>query len=93
MPANAKILLKNSIDPTYLDQNINDGVVNSAGDAVTIQKVVLVDSSSNPVADINDANPLVVSMGTNAQLTAIKASLNSILAELVLIYGTGVASL
>jgi hypothetical protein len=54
--------LKNPVDPTYLDENINDSLVKSVGKAVCIQKVALVDTSSNPVADINDANPLTVNV-------------------------------
>jgi hypothetical protein len=61
------VQLKNSLDPTYLDQNVSDGNINmSSESAVSIQKCVLVDSSSNPVADINDQNPLVVSNQTNS---------------------------
>lgn len=58
--------LKNSVDPTYLSSNVNDGNIDMLDDGVKISKVVLVDSSSNPVADINDSNPLIVSNPVNS---------------------------
>lgn len=58
------IALKNSLDSTYLNQKVNGSIVKSIGTDVSIQKVVLVDSSSNPVADINDLNPLVISLSS-----------------------------
>jgi len=66
--------LKNPLDPTYLCENITDSSVNKDGKAITIQKVILVDSASNPVLDINDSNPLIVAPPNNAKYDVVSGT-------------------
>lgn len=64
-----KVRLSNPISAALLNQNVNGSVVKSEenDESISIQKVVLVDTNSNPVVDVNDANPLVVINPNNAK--------------------------